>query len=238
MMLKFCSAAISRAALAALACVMAAPGQAAPPSKLEVTYEVTWKGIVIAEVVEKLEHGGGKYEITENSEGRGLLALKGSMRRSSRGLVTNDGLRPVEFVDERTGRETSRARFDWSANTLTMQFREGPEVKPIPPNAQDRLSFVLNFAFAPLGSEPVQMSVADGGSISRYTFAVVGQERIKVPAGEFDTVKVARVKDGPEDKRSSEMWLAPSLGYVPVRLLATEKNGMQVDQVATKISGR
>jgi len=67
--------------------------------------------------------------------------------------------------------------------------------------------------------------------------AVVGRERIKVPAGEFDTVRVARLKDGPEDKRSSEMWLAPSLGYIPVRMLATDKDGSQLDQVATKISG-
>jgi len=222
---------------AALWCAAAA---ALPPGKLTITYEATYRGIVTAvvgEVTEELRHGDGKYEIQETTKGRGVLAMKGTISRSSRGNVTPEGLRPVEFVDERSGRATARVRFDWAANRMTMQFREGPEVQPIPPNAHDRLSFILNFAFAPPGDKPVKMSVADGGSVSRYTFAVVGRERIKVPAGEFDTVRVARVKDGPEDRRASEMWLAPSLGYIPVRMLATEKDGSQLDQVAAKISG-
>jgi len=213
---------------------------AMPPGKLTITYEVTYRGFmtaVIGEVTEQLRHGGGKYEIQETTKGRGVLALKGTASRSSRGDVTPGGLRPVEFVDARTGRQTARVQFDWPANKMTMQFREGPEVQPIPPNAHDRLSFILNFAFAPPGAKPVKMSVADGGSVSHYTFEVVGRERIKVPAGEFDTVRVARVKDGPEDRRSSEMWLAPSQGYIPVRMLATEKDGSQLDQVAAKISG-
>jgi len=222
---------------AALWCAGAA---ALPPENLTVTYESTYRGFmtaVVGEVTEQLRHGNGKYEIQEITKGRGVLAMKGTISRSSRGNVTPEGLRPVEFVDERSGRQTARVWFDWAANKMTMQFREGPEVQAIPPNAHDRLSFILNFAFAPPGDKPVQMSVADGGSVSRYTFVVVGRERITVPAGEFDTVRVARMKDGPEDKRASEMWLAPSLGYIPVRMLATEKDGSQLDQVATKISG-
>jgi len=68
--------------------------------------------------------------------------------------------------------------------------------------------------------------------------AVVGRERLKIPAGEFDTVKVERIKDGPEDRRSTEIWLAPAHGYIPIRMLATDKDGTQLDQVATKISGQ
>jgi hypothetical protein len=238
-MLRFSSAPTKLACLLAAVMWSATVG-ALPPEKLTVTYEVTYRGFmtaVVGEVTEQLRHGGGKYEIQESTKGRGVMALKGTISRSSRGNVTAEGLRPVEFVDERTGRETARVWFDWAANKMTMHFRQGPEVQPIPPNAQDRLSFILNFAFAPPGDKPIKMSVADGGSVSRYTFAVVGRERLKVPAGEFDTVRVARVKDGPEDRRASEMWLAPAYGYIPVRMLATEKDGSQLDQVAARISG-
>lgn len=238
-MRKFLLLLTSRAAVALLAPLAAmAATLAAPPQKVEVVYEVSRNGFAIADIVERLEHGDGKYELQEIMKGRGLLALRGSIKRSSRGNVGAAGLQPVEFVDERTGRETARAKFDWDARTLTMQFRGGPEVQPLPPNAQDRLSFLLAFAFAPPGAEPIKMSVADGGSVSRYVFAVVGRERLKVPAGEFDTVKVARLKDGPEDRRSTEIWLAPGQGYIPIRMLVTDKDGTQLDQVATKISGQ
>jgi hypothetical protein len=145
-------------------------------------------------------------------------------------------LRPIEFSDERTGRATSHAKFDWDANTLTMQYKGDPHTVPMPPNAQDRLSFLLAFAFTPNSAYPVSISVADGGSISSYVFEVVGQERVKTPAGEFETTKVARRKDGPEDRRSTEIWLAPSRGNIPVRILVTEKDGTRIDQVVVRIS--
>jgi Protein of unknown function (DUF3108) len=231
---------ISRAGLALLApfATMAAT-LAAPPQKVEVVYDISRNGLVLGEVTERLEHGDGKYELLETTKGRGFLAALGTIRRSSRGTVVAAGLRPVEFLDERTGRQTARATFDWDARTLTMQFRGGPEVQPLPPNSQDRLSFLLTLAFAPPGTQPVSVSVADGGSVSQYVFAVVGRERLKIPAGEFDTLKIARVKDSPEDRRSTEIWLAPDQGHILVRMLTTDyKDGTQIDQVATKISGQ
>jgi hypothetical protein len=237
---NFLLALISRAGLAVLAPLAAmAAALAAPANRLEVVYDVSRNGMVVGEVTERLEHGDGKYELLETTKGRSFLAALGTIRRSSRGTVGAAGLRPVEFLDERTGRETARARFDWDAKTLTMQFRGGPEVQPLPPNPQDRLSFLLTLAFAPPGAQPVDMNVADGGSVSRYVFAVVGRERLKIPAGEFDTIKVARVKDSPEDRRSTEIWLAPDQGHILVRMLVTDhKDGTQIDQVATKISGQ
>jgi hypothetical protein len=211
---------------------------AAPPAKLEVTYEVSAKGITLADIVERLEHGNGKYELVETWQGRGLFSLRGSARRTSRGNVVAGRLRPVDFVDERTGRETSRAHFDWAANTLTMEFREGPSTRPIPPNAQDRLSFLLAFAFLPPDLQPVKFSVADGRGVSDYTFDRVGSERVTTPAGEFDAVKIVRRKDGPDDRRSTEIWLAPKEGSIPVRIRVTEKDGTVLDQVAARISAR
>jgi hypothetical protein len=211
---------------------------AAPPAKLEVTYEVSAKGITLADIVERLEHGNGKYELVETWQGRGLFSLRGTARRTSRGDVVAGRLRPADFADERTGRETSRAHFDWAAKTLTMEFREGPNTRPIPPDAQDRLSFLLAFAFLPPGTQPVKFSVADGRGVSSYTFDKMGTERVTTPAGEFDTVKIVRRKDGPDDRRSTEIWLAPSRGSIPVRIRVTEKDGTVLDQVAARISAQ
>jgi hypothetical protein len=210
--------------------------QAAPPAKLEVAYEVSRNGSTLADVVERLEHGNGKYELTESWQGRGPLALLGTARRSSRGDVVGGRLRPVDYVDERTGRKTSRAHFDWPSMTLTMEYKDGPQTRPIPPNAQDRLSFMLAFAFMPRDMKPVELSVADGGGVSSYTFDKVGTERVKTPAGEFETLKIVRRKDGPNDHRSTEIWLAPEQGLIPVRIRVTEKDGSVLDQLAARIS--
>ncbi len=230
-MRRFCVLLISAGLLQGAAAL-----QAAPPAQLEIAYELSREGSALADIVARLEHGGGKYQLVETWKGRGLYALLGSAKRSSRGAISANGLRPIEFSDERTGRATSRARFDWDANTLTMQYKGDPHTEPMPPNAQDRLSFLIAFAFAPPSAQPVRVSVADGGSISTYVFEIAGQERMKTPAGEFETTKLVRHKDGPEDRRSTEIWLAPSRGNIPVRILITEKDGTRLDQVAVRIS--
>jgi hypothetical protein len=151
----------------------------------------------------------------------------------SQGTIEKNVLRPREFFDERSGRDTARAWFDWKAQTLTMQYKGSKGTEPLPPNAQDRLSFFLALSLLPGNANSVSYSIADGKGLSRHTYTVVGRERVKVPAGEFDAVKVARNSDNNE---SAELWLSAQHQYIPLRLLVVEKNGDHFDQVATKIS--
>jgi hypothetical protein len=210
----------------------ALPALAAPPAQVEVEYELRRNGSAIAEVRERLEHGNGSYRLVETWKGKGLYRLLGKAKRTSRGQVAADGLRPLEFTDERTGRDTARAWLDWEAKTVTMQYKGERDILPLPPYAQDRLSFLLALSFAPKGKQPIVFNIADGkGGVSHHEYQVGGTERVRTPAGEFDAIKVWRQK---EDERS-EIWLATQLGGLPVRVLVTERNGTTYDQVATRI---
>jgi len=187
----------------------------------------------MAEIVERLEYSGGNYSLTETWKGKGIYALLGSARRMSQGTIERNVLKPREFFDERSGRDTARAWFDWKAQTLTMQYKGHRGTEPLPPGAQDRLSFLLALSLLPGNAQTVNYSIADGKGLSRHTYTVVGRERVRVPAGEFDAVKVARNSDNNE---SAELWLVPQYGHIPLRLLVIEKNGDRFDQVATRIS--
>jgi len=210
----------------------AAAAWGAPPGQAEMTYETSRNGITLAEVTYVLEHDGRNYRITETTKGRGILALRGTTRRTSRGMVTPEGLRPVEFTDERTGRNTARASFDWKAKTVTLQYKGDPRTEPLPPNAHDRLAFVVDFAFAPQRKEVV-FDLFDGRGQSHHVYTNGGADRVKVPLGEFDAVRFFR---GSADDDRSEVWLAKELGYLPVRVLVTEKDGTRYEQAATKIT--
>src|SRR6185295_10370283 len=126
---------ISFAALAA----RAAPLQ----GNFEIQFEVTCEGTAVAEVTERVEISGSSYQMTEHSKGKGLYALLGSAKRTSRGNIKDGVLQPLEFADERTGRDTARAWFDYKAKTITMQYSGHKGSEEMPPNSQDRLSFLL-----------------------------------------------------------------------------------------------
>ena len=193
-----------------------AGAQAAPPETAEIVYELLRNGSAVAEIVQRFEQDGKRYQIAETWKGRGLLALRGEIQRKSTGAVGPEGLRPLEFEDQRSGRETVREKFD--------------------PNSplQDRLSFVWNFAFAP-PRQPVALDISDGRHAARSVYASAGRERVKTPAGEFDAIKLVKHRDGPED-RGTEIWLAAERHLLPVRLLILEKDGTRLDQVATRIA--
>jgi hypothetical protein len=220
---------ISTAGTASVAGVAAAE----PPPRIEITYVASRNGSPMAEIVERLEYAGGKYSLTETWKGKGIYALLGSARRFSQGTIEKNVLKPREFFDERSGRDTARAWFDWKAQTLTMQYKGHKGTEPLPPGAQDRLSFLLALSLLPGNAQSAYYSIADGKGLSRHTYRVVGRERVRVPVGEFDAVKVARDSDNNE---SAELWLVPQYGHIPLRLLVIEKNGDRFDQVATRIS--
>src|SRR5436309_12954814 len=109
-----------RAGLAVLA-LWAAMVQAVPPERLTLTYELKRNGTVLVDVSETLEHDGRTYAITSEGRGRGILALFGVLKRTSRGHITPQGLRPDEFRDERPGACTGAAKFDWDARSVTQE---------------------------------------------------------------------------------------------------------------------
>jgi hypothetical protein len=203
----------------------------APPQRVELAYETSRNGTVLAEVFYLLEHDGRTYRITETSKGRGLLALRGTARRSSRGIVTSHGLKPVEFVDERTGRNTARVNFDWDTKTVTQQYKGEPRVEPLPPRAHDRLAWLFDFAFAPPRRQAT-FDLFDGRGQSHHVYTSAGGATIKTPLGEFEALRFMRGNDG----ERTEVWLAPKLDFLPLRIQVLEKDGTRYEQVATKIA--
>ncbi len=209
-----------------------AVAHAEPPPRLEITFAMTRNGANLADVSERLEYANGKYVLTENWKGKGLYSLLGSARRVSRGTIADGVLRPLEFFDERTGRDTARAWFDWKANVLTMQYQGNRRSEKMPANAQDRLSFLFALSLLPGRAETITYTVVDGKGMSRHIYKVIGREQIRLPAGTFNTVKVARHSD---ERDTAELWLAAERGYVPVRLLVVEKDGTRYEQQAVRI---
>lgn len=226
---------LSPIAAISAAAALAAGAQAAPPARVEIAYEVLHNGSAIADIVSRLNHDAKGYEVSETWRGRGVFYLLGEARRTSRGEVTAQGLRPLEYTDKRPGRDMMRALFDWQSGTLTLQAKGETSSRPIPEHAHDRLSSFFDAAFNRPGRQPIVQNVTDGRGISNYVYMNAGRERVSTPAGEFDTLKLVKQKDGPDD-REGEIWLAERLSGLPVRVRITDKDGTSVEQVATRIA--
>jgi len=219
--------------LISFAAAFSGAGHATPPARVEIEYELLRNGSRMAEVVERLEHGNGAYSLTETWRGKGMYALLGRAKRTSSGELTAEGPRPHEFVDERSGRDTQRVSFDWKANTVTRRYKGATRTEPVPPDTQDRLSFLFALSILSQKGVPVTFHVADGRGMSVHTYTPNGREKVVTPAGEFEALKVLR-RNGSGDV--VDIWLAAERGYLPVRIVVVEQDGTRYEHVATRIS--
>jgi hypothetical protein len=214
--------------------VCCAVAHATPPEHVAIDYVMNRNGSALGDVVETLEHDGRTYSITSELRGRGILALAGVLKRTSRGRITPNGLRPEEFRDQRGFGWAVSAKFDWVTRSLTQERNGKSETLKMPVTAQDPLSLAYGFAFVPPKAKEYEVMRADGRGLTPFRFTVVGTEKLATPAGEMQALHVAKERDGPEDK-STDIWFAAEHDFLPVRILVVEKDGTRSDQVVTRI---
>lgn len=171
---------------------------------------------------------GHSYEATLQAS----MLFLGSRTRTSTGNITPEGLAPQRFSDK--WRTEVAAHFDqpnrrasFSANTPSVELQTA---------AQDQLSVILQIAGI-LAAEPAKYPPAATLAIQTigpkdadlWVFTVEGPEKIYVPNGGMDTLKLTR-KPRKEFDQKVEIWLAPAMGYLPARLKITNANGDYIDQ--------
>lgn len=148
---------------------------------------------------------------------------------ASQGGIDSAGLAPVRYTDERRGRGEQAANFQRKAGKIT--FSGNPAEFPLLQGSQDRLSWMLQLAAIALaepkrvaaGARIVLHVVGARGDSDVWAFQVEGPEEVSTPDGAVKTVKLLREPRKPHDTRV-EVWLAPSLHYLPVRAKQTTEN--------------
>lgn len=149
--------------------------------------------------------------------------------QSSAGTVGPDGLRPRKFTQQSSRRPLLSVDFDWSVQRVT--FSQTGTSAPTRPQMQDRLSLLMQLAWRHRTDPRARshdLPVAGHRHPSRYAFAARGAETVSLPAGRFETVKFERQKEDDDDLL--EVWLAPELCSLPVRLRFTDDKGLVIEQ--------
>ncbi len=158
--------------------------------------------------------------------------LLGSRSQTSSGRLGADGLRPERFVD-RARRERVTV-FDQGAGRVFQQ--DSGATIALTAGAQDKLSVFVQLAARlaalprpPAVGEALVLPVAASAAIESWRFRFEGAEEQKLPAGDFPSWKFSRAPLQAGDA-ALELWVAPSLAFLPVRLRLSQDNGDSVDQ--------
>lgn len=145
----------------------------------------------------------------------------------STGAIGPTGIEPERFSDKRRTEVASHFVRDKG----TVVFSNNTPSVPLMAGAQDRLSIMMQLG-ALLAGDPARypagaviavqtISTSDG---EIWTFNVDDEEKLTLPAGDFMARRLTRNPRKPFDDKV-ELWIAPELDYLPVRMKLTQPNG-------------
>lgn len=235
----------SAASLASAAIGQAPPADAAsaPAFEWPLATRVTFKlegyvrGPVYGDAMVEWVRQGQRYQVHVDASIGPSFAPIGSQRWTSEGRITPQGLRPERFeAINKLLIKSSRPRLiGFEADEVVLA--DGKRV-PRMPGVQDPAShyiqmayeFILNPGLLRVG-ETVNIPLARTQHQEMVIYDIVGEEVLDTPLGKVGTFRLRpRPLTDQKNDLLGELWIAPSLQYLPIRMLVKQgdKNFMDM----------
>ncbi|KNE75792.1 putative PROLIN-rich signal peptide protein [Candidatus Burkholderia crenata] len=175
---------------------------------------------------------GQRYEMVVSIP----LPFVGPYVYSSKGHIDAFGIAPEQYSEQRGRCAADITVFDRTTKQLV--YAKTPNNQPLADGAEDRFSVVIQLSSLVRGSPDKykpgvvrQFSVADNDSNEIWPIETVGDENVQIADGNVQARHFTRLPRRKGDRRRLDIWLASDLGWLPVRILQTEPNGMQIEML-------
>lgn len=171
--------------------------------------------------LELTRKGANEYVYRSSNTARGFfrIALPDTITQVSSFSIVDGAVVPSTYEGDDGSSDTSRdvsLKFDWTANKVTGTAENKPVEQPLQPGTQDSLSVQIALMCAlAAGKAPDSFRLIDKSEVKEYQYTREGEAKLDTPVGKLDTVIYKSQKTG--SSRATRFWIAPSLGFLPVR---------------------
>ncbi|AQS36364.1 Protein of unknown function (DUF3108) [Shewanella psychrophila] len=208
--------------------VAAAPSPLTPQTA---EYQVNYGSIELGKARYQLPKAEGNLYHYRFDSDVSLLVL--SDRRNVRSDFIREGnqLTPMRYTHNRKGTGPGfqeQAAFAKAQAVVHSRYKDEKSKLDYTDILYDPLMVQLQFRLdLTQGKENLHYAMVKEGEVDEYDFRIIGKERMNIESGSYETIKVEVVRDS--KKRQTFFWMAPDLGYLPVRLTHFEKGSKQLD---------
>jgi hypothetical protein len=213
-------------------CASAQPASIAPPSQpmpFVATYSIAWHGITAGTSTLTLRSTGPQsylYTSTDRAHGVFRLAFPHPLRQSSQFKVSSGRVEPLTFQATGGGNEV-RARFDWKDGRVTGLAKGKLLDLKLQPGTQDPLSVQIAIMLKlQAQAAPESFWMLNTDEIDRYEYRRHEAVTLDTPLGKLPTILYTSHAAGSD--KTTYLWLAPALHYMPARAEQHVKGSTQV----------
>jgi hypothetical protein len=232
-----------RAVMAAALLVAAATGHAAPPAgalsqptaapsqpvPFVATYTIAWHGVSAGSSTLELRETAPQsylYTSTDNANGVFRLAFPHPARQSSRFRIAAGEVEPLAFQAAGAGNEVM-AQFDWKIGQVTGIAKGKLLDLKLQPGTQDPLSVQIALMLKlEAQSAPASFWMLNTDEIDSFQYVRHGESTLDTPLGKLHTILYTSHQPG--SSKTTYLWLAPALHYMPARAEQRVKGNTQV----------
>jgi hypothetical protein len=185
--------------------------------------------------------GDGKYEYQARITPKGMLKLirpKPTIERSQF-RVEGSHYRPLEYWFEdgsRSGEDNWHLVFDWERRVATVTTTEARRELVVPDNAID-IGTLKAAVMRDLAAKaaPGPYAIADQDAVITYEYTDGGPATLTTGVGSLETQIF--VQHRPGSSRSTWLWAAPKLGFLPVRIEQRRNDEIQTSFLLQSVDG-
>ncbi len=192
------------------------------------TYHVYAKGFHIGSSVRRLERlDNQQYLFSSESETSGFFSLfrKDKIIESSRFIIHNNQIRPLEYNYHHTGGKKERHQiilFHWDEKIAIGIKQEQPWEINLDDDVLDKMSYQLAIMLAlKQQNKDFSYKIVDDAKIKQYQPKLIKNEVLSTQLGELPVIKFERTTV--DDERKTTLWCAPKLQFLPVKVEHDEK---------------
>ncbi|WP_168171392.1 DUF3108 domain-containing protein [Lacimicrobium sp. SS2-24] len=197
-------------------------------SSFEAHYTAFRSGMELGHATQRLSHSKDGLYTLHFSSSASFLFLSDKRRETSEFRFEKGEFIPQQYAYQRSGTGKDRQtdiRFSSQNNEIIVN-----QDKHLPWSEEtDNQLFHLDIRRRLAAGENHfhYQTINERGKKDEEIFAVMGEERLTLPIGELDTIKLQKVrKDSP---RETYIWLAPQLDHQMVRLRQLKDGDEQLD---------
>ncbi len=212
----------------------AAPGGAGEPQPFTALYALDWHGLTAGNSTLTLEQiAPATYEYRSVNRARGLfrLAFPDPISERSVFALVDGHVQPLSYGEDNGPGRTDQnvaLQFDWKGGRVRGTQDGKPVDRPLESGTQDPLSVQIELMRdLAAGGSPMHFLLFDKDAAKQYRYTRERGERLDTALGRLDTV-VYR-SDRPGSDRVLRLWLAPSLGYLPVQAERRRKGKVEFE---------
>jgi hypothetical protein len=196
-------------------------------------YQLEWHGIIAGfSTLTLSEAAPGMYSYSSVNRARGIfrLAFPDAISEQSTFRMAGGRVEPLSYREHNGSRANQNVSldFDWNAGRARGTAAGKSVDQPLEPGTQDPLSVQVELMRDLIaGDPPTHFLLFDRDSAKQYQYTREGTATLETAMGRFETI-IYR-SDRPDSDRVMRLWLAPSLGFLPVQAVRWRKGKVEFE---------